>query len=286
MNQQARSVLSSYIEFAKVDSKLACINNGRDFDRLSDLLNKLANIFEKNYSVDGACETINLYFSYMYTYHQELLKLFGKKQDLSPVIKSSYQKFKNDQNLASGLTAIRYLRQTIGILEKKEAYSANYAVVNNNIGSRENNFDDKKVISVSQHYKFFFETYEKYNTLCQLIKQRTNNSAEIIQSNITVISEFHQGMTHFSRYINSGHMREVYRFDSHFIRAIFDIQKLIISTLDHYVLDKKIGGRNILLMEYMNIKNIEVPGRNMSNFSEVYAKYNEVIKKYRTAADL
>ena len=260
------------------------MNNGRDFDKLSILLNKLANIFEKSYSEEESWEVIDLYFKYMYTYFTGLSKLLSNK-DVSTseemdLIRSSYKKFLDQKSLTDGLIAIRYLRQSLGILEN-HSYNVNYQVMNNNIATKENALNNQKIISASQHYKYFFEMYELYNKICTNIESKEPKSKEIIQSNITVISEFHQGITHFSRYINSGNIREVYRFDSHFIRAIFDIQKLIISTLDHYAVYLKDPERNILLLAYINVKNIEVPGRNMSNFNEVYVRYNEVIKNYR-----
>ncbi len=62
-----------------------------------------------------------------------------------------------------------------------------------------------------------------------------------------------------------------------------------IDTLKYYIefatlLDygnNKSFNMNNLLLKYINVKNIEVPGRNMKNFHQVYTKYNSVIDDFK-----
>lgn len=273
-------VLQYYIEFAKVDSKLACINQSRDFCHLTEILNKFANIFSDTFSQDDCCYVFGKYLGYMVTYHKALEELsisYKTTNDSKLFISKKIQSFNSSQEIQYAKEAIMYLRQAINILENQE-YNMNYRTIT----LSNSKVDKKKCLDASKHYSIFFETYKQYNNFYKYAKNNLlcENS---MMSNITMISEFHQGITHLSRYINSNNILELYRFDSHIIRATFDTQKLIIASMLKCLSEVKHNDYNKWLLRYLNIKNIEVPGRNMSNFHEVYTRYNQVINQMSDA---
>lgn len=279
MNIFAQDALKYYIEFAKVDSKLACLNAHRNFKYLAQLQKSLANIFEDDYSNDDYTNLINLYLEYMITYLNKLEKI--TKPTPSPKLSSIKEKidlFRNNQEYQIALQVIDMLQTEIERQENSQ-YNATYK---NGIASKVK-IDKQKVNAAKDHYDKYFLIFEKYEKLYKFILQLDEKYQKCMKSNITCISEFHQAITHLSRYINSNNILELYRFDSHIIRAIFDTQKILIASLKEYADVTDLKDKDKYLIEYINVKNIEVPGRNMTNFHEVYTRYNKVIDNYLKA---
>lgn len=280
MNQFAQNALRYYIEFAKVDSKLACLNSHRDFEYLARLQKNLANVFENEYDKDDYKNLLELYLNYTITYFNELKKI--TKLTPSPKLSSIKEKidlFTKNREPQAALEAIDMLQIEIELQENKQ-YNATYKKsITNKV-----KVDNQKVNAAKDHYDKYFLIFEKYEKLNKYILQLDEEYQKCMRSNITCISEFHQAMTHLSRYINSNNILELYRFDSHIIRAIFDTQKILIASLKEYADAINLKDKDTYLIEYINVKNIEVPGRNMTNFHEVYTRYNKVVDSYLKAS--
>lgn len=279
MNKFAQYALKYYIEFAKVDSKLACLNAHRNFKYLAQVQKSLANAFEDDYSNDDYTSLINLYLEYMITYLNKLEKItkLTPSSKLSS-IKEKIDLFKNNKEPQVALEVIDMLQIEIERQENSQ-YNATYK---NGITGKVK-IDKQKVKAARDHYDKYFLIFERYEKLNKYISQLGKEYQECMKSNITCISEFHQAMTHLSRYINSNNILELYRFDSHIIRAIFDTQKILIASLKEYADAINLKDKDTYLIEYINVKNIEVPGRNMTNFHEVYTRYNKVVDNYLKA---
>ncbi|MBL0708139.1 MAG: hypothetical protein JJW00_03735 [Sulfurimonas sp.] len=278
MSRYTTDALSYYIEFAKADSKLACVVSHKDFKHLNSVLLKFANVFEDDFSFDEYRSLIDIYLSYMVTYFKKIRDIAQvKSSENIALINAKIKSFKETNTIEDALKAISLLRTEIEI---QENYNGNSYHVSYRAIKTKFKIDQKKIISASTHYRLFFDTYKKYDTTQKYISKQDKKYHKLMMSNITCISEFHQAITHLSRYVNTGHEREIYRFDSHIIRAIFDTQKLIIASLDRYSREIDLKDKNKLLLDYINVKNIEVPGRNMSNFHQVYTRYNTVIDSY------
>ncbi len=280
MNKFTQNALRYYIEFAKVDSKLACLNSHRDFEYLALLQKNLANVFENDYCECDYKNLLKLYLEYVITYFNELIKITKLATSSKlPSIKEKIDLFRNNQESQVALQVIDMLQIEIERQENSQ-YNATYK---NGIASKVK-IDNQKVNAAKDHYDKYFLIFERYEKLNKYISQLGKEYQECMKSNITCISEFHQAMTHLSRYINSNNILELYRFDSHIIRAIFDTQKILIASLKEYADAINLKDKDTYLIEYINVKNIEVPGRNMTNFHEVYTRYNKVVDSYLKAS--
>jgi hypothetical protein len=279
LNIFAQNTLKYYIEFAKVDSKLACLNSHRDFDYLALLQKGLANIFETAYTQDDYKNLLELYLNYTITYFNELKKItkIVPSSKLSST-KKEIDLFKKNKEPEVALKVIDMLQIEIERQENSQ-YNATYK---NGITGKIK-IDKQKINAARDHYDKYFLIFERYEKLNKHISQVGEEYQKCMKSNITCISEFHQAMTHLSRYINSNNILELYRFDSHIIRAIFDTQKILIASLKEYADAINLKDKDRYLIQYINVKNIEVPGRNMTNFQEVYTRYNKVIDNYLEA---
>ncbi|MDO8609289.1 MAG: hypothetical protein Q7R95_01955 [bacterium] len=284
MNNSAKNVFKYYIEYAKADSKLACIHDGRDFQKQSELFSELTNIFEDSFSTDNYVKIFQLYLNFIITYYNELKGIAGVSETPSlELIKKKRDQFFGDKNVQFAIEAIEYLKRDITIVEDK-LYNANYVstasrTIKTTIFQKNNAINNQKIRDAAIHYQHLYDTYDKYFTMVKYYNTSSKYKS-CIRSNDTIISEFHQGITHLSRFVNSDHVLEIYRFDSHVIRAIFDTQKTIIASMLCYSKNIQYKNTNELLIGYLNVKNIEVPGRNMSNFHEVFTRYNMLIDKY------
>jgi hypothetical protein len=266
LNDKSKKVFEFYIEFAKADSKLACIKEKKDFDHLVKILENFSNIFEKNFGGQEYINIFTIFLQYQITYFNSLKKLVNNNTSDYQLIKDKIEEFQKTKNVQYAEQSIMYLRTEINKLENSK-YNATPRTIQNRTKKLTND-DNNKIKLASNHFNYFYDKYNQYHKLKTKYK---------LNSNITAISEFHQALTHFSRYVISGNLLEVFRFDSHIIRAIFDLQKLIIASLLKNI--KNNTTHNQLLVSYVNVKNIEVSGRNMTNFDEVYKRYNAVIDK-------
>lgn len=229
-------------------------------------MNNFGNLFKEKFISNYS---FGIYKKYAWKYLQSMGAKYTYNelsQDQLDLIKKCFAS-KNIGDIQKGLL------QTQGVLnkiEKNDYYS------NDELNRTTNEIlDVKKYKEAIRHYDCFFVVQQKYNKLKNIIDTKSSP-----QSNIVPVAQFHQGITHLSRFMNyNNREKEVYRFDSHIIRGTFDTQKLIIESIRNELKNKKIDEKNIL-REYINVKNQEVPGKNMSKFDLIFDTYNKTIESF------
>lgn len=277
MNDIAKDVVNYYYFFALCDSKLAVIDNGRDYSGpLATVTTRLQNITYEKFSNRDAAAVYANYYEQQVFYFEALIDLLQSQEQInhnSVLFANNFEKFVRETDYENAVVAIqnaiRYLHQQIGRTEGSGVVNkVSEPQYSGNIFGYE----------YAENFKTFYKDYENIVSLYKRVQSNEYESTE------TILASFHQGMTHLCRFVRNQDTNELKRFNGHLVRAILDIKKFYLLDLKIVLEENSIDISDILL-EFLKVKNTEVPGTNSVDYHVLFTKYNSVIEKFEKKLD-